>query len=108
MNREILLHTIRLLLLLILVIILGMNFAETFKSSKDKESKFHLYPIKGNTKYCQENGNYPAFMPTECRLKKGSKYKLYHNRNCRCVDKLGICVECYPEIKLRKNKKSSR
>lgn len=99
MNREILLHTIRLLLLLILIIVLGMNFVETYKSSK-KKSNFHLYPIKGNTKYCWNKRLDPAYMPTECYLKKNNRFVLDPNRNCKCVHKkTGLCIECYPPVK---------
>ena len=100
MNREIFLHIIRLLLLLILVIVLGVNVVETYRPTNKKKSNFHLYPIKGNTRYCSNKGFDPAYMPTECYLKKGGKFKLYPNRNCRCVHKkTGICSKCYPHVK---------
>jgi len=84
-----------LIIILIIVLIIKKNYTvESFKNNNDDNDKY-LYPVKGLTPICAEEGLFPSFMPKACYLDG----KMNSYANCKCEDDKGICKICYPTIK---------
>lgn len=63
-----------------------------FDSQTDTSSdKTYLYSTRNTDLECREKGLFGAFMPQVCNTKNG----LDKTKNCKCVDRNGICKICY-------------
>ena len=80
-----------LLILIVFLIItkLNMNEYESFANND------YLFPLKGLQPICEEEGLFPAYMPTVCYVNGN----LNSYANCKCQDQSGNCKICYPTIK---------
>lgn len=90
--------------LLIIILCVIFFILMIFNQYLQRENfKNYLYPTKGLTNECKkEDGLRPAYMPTSCILDG----ELKPFRNCKCMNKDGICQSCYPEIKKESKGKS--
>ena len=82
---------------IILVFINQYLKRESYKNFEKQIENYqnYLYPIKGLSTECKDQGLKPAFMPHVCSVDG----KLKPFSNCKCMNDKGECKVCYPEIK---------
>lgn len=56
-----------------------------------------LFPVRKLDLECREKGLFGSFMPRVCNRTSG----LDVTRNCKCVDKNGVCQICYDSIAIK-------